>query len=193
MYCEFISGDVHSDIDVELNMQMARRCDSTKPMTLTNYKNSSENFGVIYCCNIKKEEPKKDDSKKVTPPVPEAVHPAATAKKDEDLDLDPSDDANTPTKPTNLNNPIAKPPASAPKAPAPAAAPAAKTPAPAAKSASAPAAKAAPATTSSAPASASPAGSTPSAATKPAPATASPTAPKTPPKTELPDADILGE
>jgi hypothetical protein len=52
MYCEFISGDIHNDIDIELNMQMGKRCDSSKPFSITNYKNSSENFGVVYCCAI---------------------------------------------------------------------------------------------------------------------------------------------
>lgn len=50
MYCEFVSGDVHPDIDVELNMLMARRCDSSRPFSITNYKNSSDQQGVIYCC-----------------------------------------------------------------------------------------------------------------------------------------------
>ncbi|MGE5086592.1 MAG: hypothetical protein ACM3MG_09850 [Bacillota bacterium] len=50
MFCEFISGDVHPDLDVELNMAMARRCDSSRPFTITNYKNSSNQQGVVYCC-----------------------------------------------------------------------------------------------------------------------------------------------
>ncbi len=50
MYCEFVSGDVHPDIDVELNMLMAHRCDSSRPFSITNYKNSSDQQGVIYCC-----------------------------------------------------------------------------------------------------------------------------------------------
>jgi hypothetical protein len=50
MFCEFVSGDVHPDIDVELNMSMARRCDSNRPFSITNYKNSSDQQGVVYCC-----------------------------------------------------------------------------------------------------------------------------------------------
>lgn len=53
MYCEFISGDRYADVDVELNLQMGKRCDPAKPYSLTNYKNSSENFGLVYCCGIK--------------------------------------------------------------------------------------------------------------------------------------------
>ncbi|XGC80264.1 hypothetical protein ACES2L_13110 [Bdellovibrio bacteriovorus] len=51
MFCEFVSGDLHPDVDVELSMQMARRCDSAKNFSITNYKNSSDQAGVIYCCS----------------------------------------------------------------------------------------------------------------------------------------------
>jgi hypothetical protein len=50
LYCEWVNGDKHSDIDVELNMQMAKRCDSAKPFTLTPYKNTSDQNGIMYCC-----------------------------------------------------------------------------------------------------------------------------------------------
>lgn len=51
MFCEFVSGDLHPDVDVELSMQMAKRCDSAKSFSITNYKNSSDQAGVIYCCS----------------------------------------------------------------------------------------------------------------------------------------------
>ncbi|KHD89213.1 MAG: hypothetical protein OM95_05205 [Bdellovibrio sp. ArHS] len=50
MYCEFVSGDLNPDLDVELSMQMARRCDANRSFSITNYKNSSDHNGVIYCC-----------------------------------------------------------------------------------------------------------------------------------------------
>ncbi len=177
MYCEFISGDVHSDVDVELNMQMARRCEPTKPLSITNYKNSSENYGVIYCCSMKKEEPKKEDSKMAPHPVAPTV--PATAAKNNANELDLSDDpADIPvdkksekpalppkTNPTTLNNPAA--PATKP-------APAASKPAAAA------------AQPQSKPASLQPANS--SANSTPQNPTKSPS--KTP---DTPEADILGE
>lgn len=49
-YCEFVNGDAHNDVDVELTMQMSKKCDSSKPYTMTNYKNASDIFGVIFCC-----------------------------------------------------------------------------------------------------------------------------------------------
>lgn len=52
LFCEFVNGEQHPDIDVELNMQMAKRCDATKLFSITNYKTSSEMNGVMYCCQI---------------------------------------------------------------------------------------------------------------------------------------------
>lgn len=52
LYCEWVNGDKHSDIDVEINLQMAKRCDSNKPFSLTPYKNSSDANGVLYCCSM---------------------------------------------------------------------------------------------------------------------------------------------
>ncbi|MBV2168211.1 MAG: hypothetical protein KUL82_05845 [Bdellovibrio sp.] len=52
MYCEFVSGDLFPDVDVELSMKMASRCDSSKSFSITNYKNSSDQAGVIYCCSM---------------------------------------------------------------------------------------------------------------------------------------------
>lgn len=58
LYCEWVNGDKHSDIDVELNMQMAKRCDSSKPFTLTPYKNSADQNGIMYCCAMATSEPR---------------------------------------------------------------------------------------------------------------------------------------
>lgn len=53
LFCEFINGDDHNDIDVELNVQMAKKCDLSKHYEMTNYKNASDIFGVVYCCATK--------------------------------------------------------------------------------------------------------------------------------------------
>jgi len=50
LYCEFINGELFPDIDVALNLEMAKRCDSDKNFTITQYKTPSENMGVMYCC-----------------------------------------------------------------------------------------------------------------------------------------------
>lgn len=53
-YCEFINGDSHNDVDVELTLQMTKKCDVSKPFTMTNYKNASDIFGIVYCCSYQK-------------------------------------------------------------------------------------------------------------------------------------------
>ncbi len=68
LYCEWISGDKHSDIDVEVNLQMARRCDSNKPFSLTTYKNSADQNGVMYCCGTAASEGRGSMSKKAAGP-----------------------------------------------------------------------------------------------------------------------------
>lgn len=52
LYCEFISGSLYHDVDVALNLEMAKRCDSDKPFTITQYKTQSEDNGILYCCSI---------------------------------------------------------------------------------------------------------------------------------------------
>lgn len=61
-FCEFINGDDFKDIDVELNLSLAKRCDSAKPFSTSYYKNSSDVYGVLYCCSLAKKEPKGDSS-----------------------------------------------------------------------------------------------------------------------------------
>jgi hypothetical protein len=51
--CEFINGEQHRQIEIELNVMMAKRCDTEKPYTMTNYKTSAEVNGVLYCCRTK--------------------------------------------------------------------------------------------------------------------------------------------
>lgn len=52
LYCDFISGDLYPDLEVELNMQMARRCDVNRNFSITNYKNASAQNGIMYCCAL---------------------------------------------------------------------------------------------------------------------------------------------
>jgi len=68
LYCEWISGDKHPDIDVEVNLQMARRCDSSKPFSLTTYKNTADQNGVMYCCGMAANEGRGATNKKSASP-----------------------------------------------------------------------------------------------------------------------------
>ncbi|HEX7672867.1 MAG TPA: hypothetical protein VF412_01780 [Bdellovibrio sp.] len=103
LYCEFINGDQHPDTDVELNMQMARRCDANRPFSITNYKNASDQIGVMYCCAMQGHEPKvvrrerpqqtqrsvlapAQQQAPVVAPAATVVKPAETPKADESSD-----------------------------------------------------------------------------------------------------------
>jgi len=81
LYCEWINGDKHTDVDVELNLQMAKRCDSAKPFTLTPYKNSSDQNGIMYCCAIAGSE-SKVAARKSSPKESAAAAVAAPAAKE---------------------------------------------------------------------------------------------------------------
>jgi len=72
MFCEFISGDLFPDVDVELSMQMAKRCDSGKNFSITNYKNSSDQPGVIYCCATRGGERRSSMATKKSQPAPKS-------------------------------------------------------------------------------------------------------------------------
>ncbi len=83
MFCEFVSGEDYPDVDVEMNMKMAQKCDASKPFSITSYKNSSENFGLVYCCSVAKAEkpaPKAVERKEVST-TPVVAAPAAAADK----------------------------------------------------------------------------------------------------------------
>lgn len=79
LYCEWINGDKHSDIDVEINLQMSKRCDSSKPFSLTPYKNPSDQNGIMYCCAMAGSGEPKVSSRKASGP---AAQPAAASVKE---------------------------------------------------------------------------------------------------------------
>ena len=54
LFCEFVSGDEFTDVDVEINLRMAKRCDLEKPWQFNSYKNASDNSGIVYCCQTDK-------------------------------------------------------------------------------------------------------------------------------------------
>ncbi len=51
MYCDFVNGELFPDIEVVLNLEMAKKCDGEKNFSITQYKTSNENMGIMYCCN----------------------------------------------------------------------------------------------------------------------------------------------
>lgn len=80
LYCEFLSGDVFPDLDVELNLKMAQRCDSRGNFSITNYKNVSDQNGVMYCCAMTKSEPAPRAAAPRKPVTKDAAPGSAPAK-----------------------------------------------------------------------------------------------------------------
>lgn len=78
MYCDWVNGDKHSDIEVELNLQMAKRCDSNKAFSLTTYKNNSDQNGIMYCCAMSGSAP----VRKSSGPAAQKSTPAAGSTED---------------------------------------------------------------------------------------------------------------
>lgn len=51
IYCDFVSESDFKDIEIELNLRLAKKCDPNKQYSIINYKRVSENPGIMYCCN----------------------------------------------------------------------------------------------------------------------------------------------
>jgi hypothetical protein len=77
IYCDYINGELFPDIEVQLNLEMAKRCDPAKGMTITNYKTPSENVGIMYCCSLGGDQAKATSA--------DAAKKDAKAKEDEEL------------------------------------------------------------------------------------------------------------
>ncbi len=99
MYCEFINGDKYPDTDVELNMQMARRCDANRNFSIINYKNASDQIGVMYCCAMhsggsheQKVSRQAKPAPAVSAPMPIAAKPAPATPVSEPKADDSSDE-----------------------------------------------------------------------------------------------------
>lgn len=81
MYCDFVNGELYPDVEVQLNLEMAKRCDDDKSYSVTSYKTSNENMGLVYCCSLNKEHKKSDAPVTAAKSAAAAPAPAADAKK----------------------------------------------------------------------------------------------------------------
>lgn len=89
LYCDFVNGELYPDVEVMLNLEMSKRCDSEKPFSLTNYKTSNENMGIVYCCALPERDLKTMKSeppaaKKEVAPISAAVVSPKAADKTTD-------------------------------------------------------------------------------------------------------------
>ena len=96
LYCDFLNGDKSKEIEVDLNISMAKKCDSDKNFSITNYKNAAEVHGVMYCCSIK--DSKESPAVASSPVKPQA--PATTSAAPEKKPATPAKEMKAPTSPT---------------------------------------------------------------------------------------------
>lgn len=73
IYCDFVNGELYPDVEVMLNLEMAKKCDSEKSLSISQYKTSNENTGIVFCCStIDKVDAALKTEKKPTPATPAA-------------------------------------------------------------------------------------------------------------------------
>jgi hypothetical protein len=114
LYCDFINGDKNKEVELELNLMMANKCDSEKNFSITNYKTPAEVTGVLYCCSIKRPEKLEKPAMDIKPttfkspaarpePPPKAVAPntATSIKNQATVDRKPTPAQNKKTTPKN--------------------------------------------------------------------------------------------
>lgn len=63
LYCEFINGETYPDVDVAMNIEMAKHCDSNGQMSITGYHSPSDAVGLVYCCSLKEDGVQKESKK----------------------------------------------------------------------------------------------------------------------------------
>ncbi len=116
IYCDFVNAEEVYDTDVELSIEMAKRCQSDKPYSISAFRTVSEHRGMIYCCSPKPFDP----SKAATPAKPEAnkSEPKLEAKPEakSEAKLDGKLDAKPDAKPDAKGDSKAKPDGKAEKA-----------------------------------------------------------------------------
>lgn len=89
-YCEFVNGEDYDDIDVQVNIQMAKKCDANKSFSISDYKTTSDLHGMVFCCALARDErpavavskpapPPPEPAKVEAPTAPEPPKPAAKA------------------------------------------------------------------------------------------------------------------
>ncbi len=49
-YCNFVSGVEYPDVEVELSLQVSKKCDMKQSFSLTEYRTDKNNQGVLFCC-----------------------------------------------------------------------------------------------------------------------------------------------
>ncbi len=95
LYCDFVNGEKNRQIELELNILMAKKCDVDKPYTISDYRSPAEVSGMIFCCRVKEMQTMKAAAPVTKAPVstPASTAVAPTAKP---TSMAPTSISNTP-------------------------------------------------------------------------------------------------
>ena len=80
MMCDFVNEADYKDVDIELNIRMANKCNGSKPFSVSGYKRFNESQGFMYCCNVKEGV----SSASLTNPLAEEKEKTTPSNKDKD-------------------------------------------------------------------------------------------------------------
>lgn len=107
LYCDFVNGEKYTDVEVVMNLEMAKRCDSSKSFSISHYKSPAEVIGMMYCCSL----PRKADIARVSPAPLRSVAPhRSTAPAVVPAPVNNNKPAaNTPSGGASATNPVTMP------------------------------------------------------------------------------------
>lgn len=88
LYCDFVNGEKNRQIELELNILMAKKCDVDKPYTISDYRSPAEVSGIIFCCRVKELQTIKAAAPAKAPVTPPTKSPAENSKIKIDDDID---------------------------------------------------------------------------------------------------------
>lgn len=69
MYCDFVNGEKYTDVEVVMNLEMAKKCDSAKQFSISQYRSPADVVGMMYCCSLNGTLNKKQELSKSPPPT----------------------------------------------------------------------------------------------------------------------------
>jgi hypothetical protein len=83
LLCDFVNEADFKDVDIELNLRMANKCNSAKPFSISGYKRVDTSSGFMFCCATREgaTAPAGESVKSSTPPA-QPEHAAEVKSKE---------------------------------------------------------------------------------------------------------------
>ncbi|MBL7668853.1 MAG: hypothetical protein JNM39_00075 [Bdellovibrionaceae bacterium] len=110
LYCDFINGEKFNDVEVVLNLEMGKRCDSAKPFSISGFKSAAEVVGMMYCCSTtKKSEAAAPTNGKAGQPSQVSAATSGKPSPGAAVSPTPASSSGSTGKPTGVTNPAKDP------------------------------------------------------------------------------------